>query len=111
MQKHTMAVIMPIIIAPSTPTEPAAGVMATKPATAPVHTPTVVGLRLTLQSMHIHVTAATHVARCVTRNAFESSPSAVSPLPALNPNHPSHKKAAPINTNVTLWGDMGRPGP
>ena len=95
--------------APRTLTVPAAGVMATSPATAPVHTPTVVGFLLCTQSISIHVIAATQVAKCVTRKALAAIPSACRPLPALKPNQPSHRKAVPMNTKVTLCGLIGCP--
>src|SRR5574344_704616 len=96
--------------APHPPPPPAPAVMATNPATAPVHTPTVVGFLLSIQSITIHVMAATQVQRWVTRKALASRPSAVSPLPELNPNHPSHNRAAPINTKGTFCAGIGLPG-
>ena len=93
--------------APVRSTVPAAGVMATSPDTAPVQTPTVVGFLLCIQSMAIHVRAATHVARWVTRKALAAMPSACRPLPALKPNQPSHRKAVPMKTNVMLCGSRG----
>ncbi|CCY66268.1 uncharacterized protein BN467_00715 [Prevotella sp. CAG:1124] len=104
-----MGVTKPIMNAPSRSVEPAAGVMATSPATAPVHAPTVVGFLLHSQSMAIHTTAAVAVAICVTRNALAAIPSAASPLPALKPNHPSQRNDMPMNTNVMLCGVMGCP--
>ena len=62
MKKQTTGVISPIQNAPSRSTVPAAGVIATSPATAPVHAPTVVGFLLHIQSIAIQVTAATAVA-------------------------------------------------
>lgn len=100
--KHTIGVMIPMANAPTRSVEPAAGVIATNPATAPVHAPTVVGFLLHIQSIAIQVTAAAAAATCVTRKALAASPSAANPLPALNPNHPSHKNDVPINTIVTL---------
>ena len=104
-----MVVMMPMAKAPRMSVEPAAGVMATSPATAPVHAPTVVGFLLHVQSIIIQVTAAVAAATCVTRKALAASPSAPSPLPALNPNHPSQRNDMPMNTNVMLCGMMGCP--
>ena len=69
----------------------------------------VVGFLLHIQSMTIQVIAAVAVAICVTIKALAASPSAHSPLPALNPNQPSHKNEVPMNTKVTLCGVMGCP--
>ena len=107
MKKQTIGVINPIKNAPSKSTVPAAGVIATNPATAPVQAPTVVGFLLQIQSIAIQVTAATAVAICVTMNALAARPSAASPLPALKPNQPSHRKEVPRNTNVMLCGVIG----
>jgi len=89
---------MPIISAPPTFTNPAAGVMATNPATAPVLVPTIVGLPSLNQSRIAHVKAAAAAAIWVTIKAFAAKPSAANPLPALNPNQPIHSIAAPITT-------------
>ena len=77
--------------------------------TAPVQAPMVVGFLLQSQSMTIHVIAAIAVATWVTRKAFAASPSAASPLPALKPNHPSHRNEVPMKKKVTLCGVMGCP--
>src|SRR5665647_461839 len=98
MQKHTNDTITPMANAPGTPTNPAAGVIATKPPTAPVLIPTTVGRLSIIQSNSAHVNAAAAAAICVTINALAASPSAASPLPALNPNQPTHSKPAPITT-------------
>src|ERR1035437_3550673 len=98
MQKQTIETTIPITNAPGMPTNPAAGVIATKPATAPVLTPTTVGLLSINQSIMNHVKAAAAAAICVTIRAFPASPSAASPLPALNPNQPTQSKPAPITT-------------
>jgi len=76
--------------------------MATKPATAPVLIPTTVGFLPTNQSRIAHTKAAVAVARLVTKNALPARPSAASPLPALNPNHPNQSRAAPIATKGIL---------
>ena len=109
MKKQMIGVMMPMAKAPSRSTVPAAGVMATSPATAPVQVPTVVGFLFTSQSMVSHVIAAAAVAICVTRKALASRASAARPLPALKPNHPSHKNEVPKNTNIMLCGVMGCP--
>ena len=77
-------------------TKPDAGVMATRPATAPVAAPSTVGLRLRSQSMMTHPIAAAAVAVLVLMNAETASSFAASALPALNPNQPNHRSAAPV---------------
>jgi len=91
-----------MISAPPTLTKPAAGVMATKPATAPVLTPTTVGFLSINQSSKAHVSAAAAAATCVTISAFAAKPFAAKPLPALKPNQPTHNMEAPIITYVIL---------
>ena len=102
MKKQTIVEMIPMQKAPKISVLPAAGVMATKPATAPVQAPTVVGFLLTIQSMSIQVVAAAAVAIWVTRKALAARPSAANPLPALKPNHPSQRNDIPINTKVML---------
>src|ERR1035437_6063801 len=106
MKKQTIETTAPITSAPVKSTKPAAGVMATNPATAPVEIPTSVDLRSMIQSMIAQVSAAVAAAMCVTRNALTDNPSAAKALPALKPYQPNHRKAAPITTNGMLWGGI-----
>ena len=62
-QKHTGPTPRPMMKAPGIPTLPAAGVMATRPATAPEAAPSIEGLPLTSHSMPIQVSTAQAVAR------------------------------------------------
>ena len=94
--------MIPMQKAPKISVLPAAGVMATSPATAPVQAPTVVGFLFTIQSMSIQVVAAAAVAIWVTRKALAARPSAARPLPALKPNHPNQRNDIPMNTKVML---------
>ena len=87
---------------PITPTAPAAGVIATKPATAPVATPTAPIFPVLIIEIRPHVRAAAAAATLVTKNAFTALLSAVPADPALNPNHPNHNIAAPRTTYGTL---------
>src|SRR5512134_672964 len=89
------------------PTKPAAGVMATRPATAPEAAPRTVGLPRELHSVNIQPSAAAAAAVLVVRKAEAASPLASSALPALNPNQPTHSSAAPITVRGRLWGCMG----
>ena len=77
-------------------TNPAAGVIATRPATAPVAAPSTVGLPRELHSMSIQPRAAAAVAVFVLMKALTASPLAASALPALNPNQPNQSRPAPI---------------
>src|SRR5213075_3251258 len=95
---------MPMTNAPVTPTKPDAGVIATRPATAPEAIPSTEGLPLTIHSVNIQASAATAVASCVTTIAMPARPSAATAEPALKPNQPTHNSEAPISVNVRLNG-------
>src|SRR5919198_6245151 len=93
-------------------TKPAAGVMATNPATAPLATPSIVGLPDLPHSANIQVRAAIAAAVFVVTNAFAARPSAFRALPALNPNQPTHSRAAPVTVKGRLCGaiySVGKP--
>src|SRR5262245_29016724 len=89
------------------PTKPEAGVIATRPATAPLAAPNTVGLPRTAHSVSIQDSAAAAVAVFVTTNALVASPFAAIALPALNPNQPNHRRDAPITVNGRLCGGIG----
>src|SRR5215468_10459228 len=93
---------MPIAKAPTTPTKPEAGVIATRPATAPEQMPTTVGFPLSPHSTSIQVKAATAVAICVTSMAMPACIPAETAEPALNPNQPTQSSAAPIKVSTIL---------
>ena len=97
----------PIMIAGIAPTKPAAGVMATRPATAPVAAPTALGFPATHQDSINQVTIAVAAAVFVTTKAFTAVASAANALPALKPNHPNHSRLAPSTTIGTLAGPIG----
>src|SRR5258708_6454651 len=86
----------PMAKAPGMPTLPAAGVIATRPATAPDAAPSIDGLPLKTHSPSVHDSTAHAVARYVFMNASAAELLASSADPALNPNHPIHSKDAPI---------------
>ncbi len=88
-------------------TNPAAGVIATRPATAPDAAPSTVGLPRDIHSVNIQPSAAAAAAVLVVMNACAARPLAASALPALNPNQPNHSKAAPITVKGRLCGGMG----
>src|SRR4051812_38048052 len=93
-------------------TKPAAGVITTRPATAPEIAPSTVGLPLFIHSANIQPSVAAAAARCVVTNALLARPLAASAEPALNPNQPTHSSAAPITLSTTECGGIGmRPNP
>src|SRR5271157_3282666 len=78
--------------------------MATSPATAPEIPPRMLGLPLRIHSAPAHPTAAAAAAKWVATNALVARLPAASALPALNPNHPTHSKQAPMKLSTTLCG-------
>src|SRR3954454_10318589 len=94
-------------MAASGPTYPQAGVMATRPATAPDAVPSTVGFPRMAHSLNIHASAAAAAAVLVERNAVTASSFAPSALPALKPNQPNHKRPAPITVMGRLCGGIG----
>src|SRR6266567_933254 len=90
------------------PTYPEAGVMATRPQTAPTAIPTAEGFPFLTQSVSIQLTAAPAAARLVTTNAFTASAFAARALPALKPNHPNQSTEAPRITYGMLFGRLSR---
>ena len=93
------------------PTKPAAGVMATSPATAPKPHPAWWAC-LDDHSVPTQARVAAQVARdvVVARNAPTATPLAARALPALKPNQPNHKRAVPRRVRVRLWGGIGLRG-
>jgi hypothetical protein len=102
----------PITIAPTGPTKPAAGVIATRPATAPDAAPRPDGLPLTSHSTSSQEKAAAAVATQVFTKARAAAPLASRAEPALKPNQPTHSRAAPTMVRVRLCGAKdSRPKP
>src|SRR6185437_5806685 len=85
-------------------TNPDAGVIATSPATLPEIPPRTLGLPTLTHSVNIHPRAAVAAAKCVATNALVAKLDAPNALPALNPNHPTHSRQAPIKLSTTLCG-------
>src|ERR1700729_904993 len=88
------------------PTNPAAGVTATRPATDPEIAPRTLGLPFRIHSAPAHPMAAVAAAKCVATNALVARLPALSALPALNPNHPTQSRHAPIKLSTTLRGGI-----
>ena len=88
-------------------TNPDAGVMATKPATAPDAAPSMVGLPVLIHSAIIQPSAAIEAAVWVAMNALEANAFAPRADPALKPNQPTQSIAAPMMANGRLCGTIG----
>src|SRR4029077_6989419 len=88
-------------------TKPAAGVMATSPATAPEIAPRALGLPLRSHSAAHHPMTAAAAAKCVATNALVARLPAPSAPPALNPTPPPHRRHAPIKLSTMLCGGIG----
>ena len=78
--------------------------MVASPAMVPVTRPTRLGLPYLTHSIPSHTSDAVAAERCVTSIAMEASVPALSALPALNPNQPTHSMAAPT---MTIQGACG----
>src|SRR5215470_6667369 len=88
-------------------TNPAAGVIATKPATAPDIAPSALALPFLNHSAALQPKAAAAAPKCVATNALDANPPAANALPALNPNQPTHSRHAPIKLSTRLCGGIG----
>src|SRR5687768_11811356 len=95
---------VPITNAPKMPTLPAAGVIATSPATAPEAAPSIEGRPLNSHSANVHDSTAHAVARKVLMKASVAELPASSAEPALKPNQPTHSSEAPIIVIGRLCG-------
>src|SRR5438552_14504883 len=85
-------------------TNPEAGVIATRPATAPDAAPRTVGLPRLIHSLNIQPSAAAAAPVLVAVKALTARPLASSALPALNPNQPTHSSEAPMTVIGRLCG-------
>src|SRR6266496_4833647 len=98
--------------ADGTSTKPAAGVIATSPATAPVTVPSAVGRPRCPHSMRAQTSPVVAAAVLVFTNACTARPPAERALPALNPNQPNHSRPPPRTVVGMLWGRkalLGKP--
>src|SRR4026208_2383695 len=103
-RKGTAPANTPMITAPVALTNPAAGVITTKPATIPEQNPSTVGFPRVIHSSKGHVNPATAAERVVVINAFAAMPSAATALPALNPYQPTQSMPVPTIVRARLWG-------
>src|SRR5438105_14488578 len=76
------------------PTNPAAGVMATSPATAPEIAPRALARPFLIHSAALQASAAAAAPKCVATKALDAKEPAASALPALKPNHPKIGRAS-----------------
>src|SRR5258708_23029863 len=89
------------------PTNPAAGVMATSPATAPEIAARALARPFFSHSATLQLKAAAAAPKCVATNALLARPPEESALPALKPNHPTHSRQAPMKLSTRLCGGIG----
>src|SRR3569833_414519 len=87
-------------------TKPDAGVMATRPATAPDIAPRAEGLPLRIHSAALQPSAAAAAPKWVATKAEVARVPAASAEPALKPNQPTQSRQAPIKLRTTEWGCM-----
>src|SRR4029453_6715089 len=86
--------------------KPLAGVITTRPATAPEIAPSTVGLPVFSHSATTQPTAAAAAGKWVAQNARLARAFDATALPPLNPNHPTQRRQAPMNEITRLWGAM-----
>src|SRR5215475_14698548 len=110
MKKQNTPASRPMTMAGMGPTKPAAGVIATRPATAPEIAPRALGLPLRIHSAPLQPRTAAAAPRWVATKALVARLPAASALPALNPNQPTHNRHAPMKLSTTLWGFKLSPG-
>src|SRR5438876_11342772 len=94
------------MIAPVGSTYPHAGVITTKPPTAPEQNPSTLGLPRSAYSSIAQVNEATAVASVVVMKALAAIPSGASALPALKPYQPTQSKPVPTMQSTMLCGAM-----
>src|SRR5688500_7804437 len=105
--KGTTPASTPMITAPVASTNPAAGVMTTRPATTPEQNPSTDAYFFVMYSNAPQVNEATAAASVVVMNAFDAMPSAAPALPALKPYHPTQSMPVPTIQRTMLCGGMG----
>src|SRR5215831_4202082 len=98
---------MPMRTDPPEVTNPHAGVMTTRPATAPEQKPSTLGLPFSSHSAIGQTNEATAVAKVVVVKAFAATTSAATALPALKPYQPTHNMPVPTMQRTRLCGGIG----
>src|SRR5438034_6595815 len=99
---------MPMMSAPAGVTNPQAGVITTRPATAPEQNPSTLGLPLSNHSAIGQTNEAIAVASVVVVKALAATPSAATALPALKPYQPTHNIPVPTIVSTRLCGRKAR---
>src|SRR5271170_3382853 len=94
-RKQTIPATKPMTSAGMGPTNPAAGVIATSPATAPEIAPKALARPFLNHSATHQPIAAAAAPKWVATKALEASPFEANALPALKPNQPTHSRQAP----------------
>src|SRR3982750_4793322 len=89
-------------------TNPAAGVMATRPTTAPIQKPSTEGFFPLSTSKNIQDKPAAAAAVFVVAKAEIDNVLAARAEPALKPNQPNQSKPVPINTYGIFAGGISR---
>src|SRR5690606_5326676 len=100
--RQTKPATRPMMMPPMGPTDPQAGVMATRPATAPEAAPSMEALPLLRASPMLQASTAAAVANKVLMNGRPTPVLASRLEPALNPNQPTHSSEAPTMVSVRL---------
>src|SRR3984957_3529722 len=96
---------MPITTACHGATNPLAGGIVPRPATAPEIMPSTDGLRCVLHSIAPQVSAPAQAARWVAMIAITAREFAASADPPLKPNQPTHNSPVPITASDRSNGD------
>src|ERR1700733_151074 len=96
-----------MITAPVEFTKTHAGVITTRPATAPLQYPSTLALPRRIFSIMPQEKAPTAVAKVVVGKAFEEITSAATALPALKPYQPTQSIEVPTIHKTMLWGGIG----
>src|SRR4249920_3583370 len=87
-------------------TNPDAGGIATRPATAPHAAPTALNFLWWMYWASTQVTVAAAAAVLVATNVVDARPLAMSADPALKPNQPNHRRPAPRRVIGTSCGSI-----
>src|SRR5437773_9614686 len=96
-----------MITAPVEVTKPQAGVITTRPATAPEQKPRTLGLPRVIHSANGQTNDATAVASVVVVKALAATASAATALPALKPYQPTQSMPVPTIQRTMLCGCIG----
>src|SRR5688500_10374709 len=86
--------------------KPAVGVIPANPEIAPFIAALTVGFPVLFQLNSIQTSAQVQAPICVASRALAASAPDARALPALKPNHPSHRRVAPIAASGRLWGTI-----